>query len=77
MRNKLLALRIISTAVMVLLLGSFWALHGPTWANFAVGVASGLSLGIVILAWQGQFDKLQPKVGEPPVELHLNSPAKS
>jgi len=48
------ALRILTTAVTVLLVCAVAIIHGSFWADFLVGMALGLSIAILCLVWSNQ-----------------------
>lgn len=74
-RNDALALRIISSLVTALLAFAVWRVEGPVWLNFLLGVACGLSIGIMVIVWQKELHWVDGKIYPSPTELGLRDSA--
>ena len=65
------AVRVLASAVTALLLCAIAIIHGSFWADFLVGMAAGVSIGLLCLVWSKQPNELDRRDDEKILELNL------
>ncbi|MGI8745853.1 MAG: hypothetical protein ACR2NN_25405 [Bryobacteraceae bacterium] len=71
-KNDAFALRILSTALTVLLILANWKAAGPFWFTFILGAACGLSVGVSAIVWRKQLHWVDHKIYPIPASLNLS-----
>lgn len=69
--SDITALRLLASAVAVLLAVAVVIIHGSFWGDFLVGMALGLSIGVLTLVWSKRSAEVEKRDDGKPLELNL------